>query len=412
MSRFILFSLIVIISSSVYGKTAKSTVILLSIDGFAYNYLATYQPKNILAFAKTGTSAKLLPVYPSKTFPNHLSMITGVYPINHGIIHNSFYHPGENKNYRLGAGKKNKSWLTAQPIWSKAEAQGVKTGVYFWPESESAGQIPPSYNVPYNHNTPNRDRVDQIITWLKLPKAQRPNFIASYFSTVDTIGHQFGPNSRQLAKAVKEIDELFGYFIKRLKQEITQPVNIVLVSDHGMTQVNEQKSILVSEVFTEQVKEFINTGAITMAKSSTQLYLYFNRQLLTAAQQKAITDDLTANQKLSAFYSLYHKSNFPDSWHLNANLPIIPDIILEAVPGATFKMNDNETIDFGAHGYDPTDVNSLTAIFIASGPDIHQGRAVDAFENINIAPFIIELLGLKQNSDIDGKASVLSPLIK
>jgi len=91
MSRFVIFLLVIVVSGSVYGKAAKSTVILLSIDGFAYDYLSKYQPKNILAFANSGVKAKLLPVYPSKTFPNHLSIITGVYPAKHGIIHNKFY---------------------------------------------------------------------------------------------------------------------------------------------------------------------------------------------------------------------------------------------------------------------------------------------------------------------------------
>ena len=150
MNRLLSVIFTFIISSSVYGQTAKSTVILLSIDGFSYDYLATYKPKNILTFGKTGATAKLLPIYPSKTFPNHLSIVTGVYPVQHGIVHNKFYHRVLKKNYTLGAGKFNSAWLTARPIWTLAEQQGLKTAIYFWPESETKvdGRLP-TYYYPY-----------------------------------------------------------------------------------------------------------------------------------------------------------------------------------------------------------------------------------------------------------------------
>jgi predicted AlkP superfamily pyrophosphatase or phosphodiesterase len=178
----------ILLSHSVYGKVAKSTVILLSVDGFAFNYLQKYQPKNILAFAKSGVHARLLSVYPSKTFPNHLSIITGSYPVNHGIIHNSFYHRQLEKKYYLSAGKDNKTWLTAKPFWSVVENNFMKSAVYFWPESQTIGHTAPSYNIPYNKNTSNKARIDQLIAWLTLPLNQRPNFIASYFSTTDQKG--------------------------------------------------------------------------------------------------------------------------------------------------------------------------------------------------------------------------------
>jgi predicted AlkP superfamily pyrophosphatase or phosphodiesterase len=193
-------------SHAAYGIAAKSTVILLSVDRFSFNYLQKQQPKNILAFANLGVSARLLPIYPSKTFPNHLSIITGSYPVNHGIIHNSFYHP----------------------------------------ESEAKGHTPPSYNIPYNKSTSNKTIIEQLIAWLKLASNQRPHFIASYFSTIDSAVHNYGLESLQLISAIKEFDELFGYFLDRITNEINQPVNIILVSDHGMVPIKEQIKVFTS----------------------------------------------------------------------------------------------------------------------------------------------------------------------
>jgi len=182
--RYFSCLLALLLSYSVYGKSDTPTVILLSIDGFSYEYLEQYKPPNLLALANSGTVAELLPVYPSKTFPNHLSIITGSYPINHGISNNSFYNPTLGKKYIKGAGKKNPAWLTAEPFWYVAMQQDIKAAVYFWPESEVVGKTP-TYNIPFNKKDSNKARFTQIIKWLELPAADRPRFIASYFSTVD-----------------------------------------------------------------------------------------------------------------------------------------------------------------------------------------------------------------------------------
>ncbi len=412
MSRLVIFLLVVIVSGAVYGKTAKSTVILLSIDGFAYDYLSKYQPKNIIDFAESGAKAKLLPVYPSKTFPNHLSIITGVYPAKHGILHNKFYHPLLEKKYSLGAGKKNSAWLTAKPFWSFAEENDISTAIYFWPEAEAIGQGSlASFNIPYNRADSEKAHFEQIINWLKMPESQAPQFIMSYFSSVDDAGHKYGPNSAQLKHAVAEIDELFGDFISRLQKEVTTNVNVILLSDHGMMQIDN--NINVTTIFDEKLIKLFSEKSMVVAQSSTQLYVYFDHDKLSDKKQASIFQSLLKKQSLSAdLYSIYRKGNYPKHWQLHDNLAIIPDLIFEAAAKSSFINDKYPSDNVATHGYDAKNKQELSAIFLASGPDIIKGRVFNDFENIHIVPLMSQLLGLPQIPHIDGKPSVLAPIIK
>ncbi len=413
MSRFVLFSLVFILSSPTYGEKVKPPLILLSIDGFAHDYLTTYQPNNILKLAKTGVVAKLLPVYPSKTFPNHLSIITGVYPEKHGIIHNKFYHPSLAEKYRLGAGKNNSAWLTAMPLWSFAEENKITSAVYFWPESEAIGQgSQPTYNIPYNRTATDKEHFDQIIDWLKLPKEEAPKFIVSYFSSVDDAGHKYGLKSAELAQAVTNIDNMIGYFMERLQQELPQPVNVILLSDHGMIQIDRKKSIKTSMVFNNELKKLITEKVITIAQSSTQLYVYFAQDMLKK-QQAFILAQIKAKQKShSDLYRVYHKQNYPKHWKFNASLVITPDLVIEAEPTASFINEKYGHSSLATHGYDALNQSELNAFFLASGPDFIMGKELTPFENIHIFPLMTHLLGLKPLNNIDGKFEVLSPIIK
>jgi len=399
-----------LICGSAHSKTPKPIVVLLSIDGFSYEYLSKHQPSNILALAKSGISAKLQPVYPSKTFPNHLSIITGSYPVNHGISNNSFYSPTLDKKYYKGAGKNNSAWLTADPFWSVAKQNGLKTAVYFWPESELKGKTP-TYNIPFNKKDTNRARFDQIIKWLQLPHKQRPQFIASYFSSVDSAGHYYGPYSNELALAVEEIDLLIGEFLARLKKEVTDEVNIILVSDHGMLQKDRAKIIKPSMIFDQQILELIKAKTIIVARNDTQLYIYF--KTLDEQVRSRTIQKISTNKNNSNLYRLYSKGGYPKHWQFNKAVDIVPDVILEALPPATFvkESHNIEFSDMGTHGYDALNQEDLMGLFIATGPSIHKSRKTMVFENIHIFPFMSGILSIKQPHSIDGKREVLAPYL-
>ncbi|WP_085297350.1 alkaline phosphatase family protein [Cognaticolwellia mytili] len=380
--------------------SAKTPLVLLSIDGFAQRYLETYQPKALNSLVEQGTSAKaLLPVFPSKTFPNHLSIITGQYPANHGIVHNSFFNRDINEKYKLGAGKNDARWLTADPLWHINERQGNKSAVYFWPESETSRENKTaSYYYPYKHSTPNKTRFDQILNWLRLPAAERPNFITGYFASIDDAGHDFGENSPELIQAITELDNLLAEFVEQINTEFSGQVNLVIVSDHGMTKIDKKHVIKWKNMQIDDVK---------VINGSTQLYLYSdNNQKL----QESLTL-FQSQQEEQKGYQIYQHPNFPAHWQLNTDGPSIPNAIIDAEMSYIFDKGRSH-IDPETHGYDPKSQRDLDAIFIATGPSFKKNVQIDAFNNVNVLPIITRALGLKDVDNIDGTYQIADEIVR
>jgi len=382
-----------------FSSWAKPTVILLSIDGFAHDYLSIYPLKNIKKLITNGLVAdSLLPVFPSKTFPNHLSIATGDYPIKHGIIHNVFYNRDLKKRYYLGAGKTNSAWLTATPIWIYAQQQGMKSAVYFWPESEAKVQgRTPNYFKAYNKNTPNISRVDQIIDWLKLPEKLRPQFIAGYFSLVDSAGHHYGKNSLGLKQAINQIDKIIGILVNRLAKEVDQKIDLIIVSDHGMTQLNNNAIINWRPLIPKNISGEVING-------QTQLLIYSNDQKMLTQMKKQF------KQNAQGKYDVYQQGEFPQHWHWHKQQQSIPDLIVDANPPYIFKSIKGDN-DKATHGYDAKKTTELNAIFIANGSNFKAGKSIKAFENIDVFPLICKLLNIDIPSDVDGNAAIFTPYL-
>lgn len=380
---------------------AKTPLILLSIDGFAQHYLELYQPKTLNTMRQQGTSAKaLLPVYPSKTFPNHVSIVTGKYPINHGILHNSFFHRDIGEIYSLGDGKKDTRWLTAKPIWHINEEQGNTSAIYFWPESESViNGDTPTFVEPYNHSVSNKERIDKIIDWLRLPSEQRPNFIAGYFSTVDSAGHDYGEHSKELIKSINELDNLLNDFMHTIEKEFNGDVNVIIISDHGMTKINKNNVIKWREAIAPNVK---------VAKSSTQLYLYSDDQRALAKTKQHFIEQQSNHS--NAGFNVYEFPNYPEHWHLNKMTKATPNIIIDAKPSYIFNANHIH-IDPETHGYDPKGHRELEAIFIATGPAFEKNKVINKFENIHLLPIMTRVLKLKDLQNIDGNYEIANSIV-
>jgi len=381
---------------------AKTPLVLLSIDGFAQRYIEQYQPQALMTLIQQGTSAKaLLPVYPSKTFPNHLSIITGRYPINHGIVHNSFYHREIDKSYRMGDGKNDDRWLNANPLWHINEVQGNKSAVYFWPESETAiDNKMASYYYPYKHFTPNQQRLEQILTWLRLPENERPNFIAGYFASVDDAGHEFGENSPELINAISNLDKLLADFTQIINQEFNGKVNLVIVSDHGMTKINEHHVIQWRHNVVDGVKAI---------NGSTQLYLYSDNNNKLQQSIKLLSNDQMQDEHTQ--YRVYQYPNFPQHWQFNRETSAVPNAIIEASPSYIFNK-DKLHVTAETHGYDAKSYRDLDAIFIAIGPSFAKNKKIAAFENVHVLPIITRALGLKDVEDIDGNYKIAEQIVK
>ncbi|PCI72363.1 MAG: alkaline phosphatase family protein [Gammaproteobacteria bacterium] len=391
-------------SSNLNSYNKKSTpLILISIDGFRYDYIEKYQPPTLLSLIKNGVQAeKMNPIYPSKTFPNHITLVTGMYPKNHGIVHNSFFDESINDIYRMGKAFDNPKWMQGTPLWIHAERHGVKSASYFWPESDSKLEgISASYSYKYNKKTPYGERINQIVSWLKLPENIRPKFITSYFSLVDDKGHRFGPDSDQVRKAVIEVDRHLGNLKKRIENELKIQVNLVVVSDHGMIDISNGEKMNWTKL-----DDFSNYRVIN---GTTQLMVYAKNK---PSIKKLSQHVKRLNNKSDGRYIAYLKEDLPKNTHYFNN-DRIADIIVEAIAPAIFVKDDkSEHYSKGMHGYDPNLLPEMGAFFVANGPDFKSGLTIPAFDNIHVFPLLNYLLDLPMPTNIDGRLDVLKPIIK
>lgn len=382
-------------------------VLLISIDGFTPTYLELYAPPFLSQLVKKGAySTHMKPVFPSKTFPNHISIVTGVYPQKHGIVHNSFYHPIINRDYRFGLGKEDSRWVTGKPIWTLAEQHGITAATYFWPESEGKiDGILPTYMVPYDGSVPNDMRLSQIVDWLSLPKAQQPQFMTTYFSVVDSAGHGFGIHSEQAKTAVMEVDAALDNFYQTLVDKNLTDLDIIIVSDHGMVALDPQKAMLM--------EDFNLSDQLTRVMHSQTQILIYERDSKRLAQAKAQLK-AAANGR----FEVYTKGHYPEHWHLDMDLVQIPDLIASAyapysftAKPKTFSPKEKQTISHSTHGFDPKFTPEMDAIFIAYGPSFHSTH-IEQFQNVDVMPLMLKLLGIPAPSHLDGSIDSLESILK
>lgn len=392
----LIFIFITIVSLDVKASD-EQTVVLISLDGFRWDYIEKHNAKNIAQIAKQGVRGnKMRPVYPTKTFPNHLSIITGLLPINHGVVDNRFCDSERNECYSMGKGKDDSTWFSGIPLWNLASMQGLKSATYFWPESDARfnGMLP-DYYYHYSKHSDYQNRVDQIVQWLTLPKAQRPRLVISYFSLVDSMGHEFGPDAIQTADAVQLLDNLMGQLHKRINA-LSLNVNLVLVSDHGMSKVDPEQSIALNNLPEDDTFMVKNTGprVLIYAKKGTtqaQVTTYKKRLVQAAKGRYAVLTDAQRAE--------YHYQN-------NGRTG---DIILQTAAPKAFS-NSGKVSYLGTHGYAYED--DMAATFVANGPAFKQGLVLEEVNNLDVYPLIANVLNIKLLSDIDSNGKTLQPALK
>jgi predicted AlkP superfamily pyrophosphatase or phosphodiesterase len=379
-------------------QQTKPYVVLVSLDGFRYDYAQRYGAKNLMELASQGASAAegMLPVYPSVTFPNHYSIVTGLYPEHHGIVAMSFYDADRKQRYAFNdpVSDTDGTWYGGVPLWSLAEQQNMKTACFFWPgsEAEIAGKRP-SYYLHFDDHFPDEARIDQVIAWLRLAPEKRPHFITLYYSNVDHAGHEFGPDSQQTAEAVRHVDELVGILWKELKT-LDLPIDLFVVSDHGMESI--QGNWINLDQFAD-LSGFLTEGMLMYPNSDT-------------TAQKAYEQLKGASDK----FAVYRRKDVPKALHYNENVREGDPVVVPKGPYAirAHAPNPTDTVPKikGGHGYDPEQMKTMRAIFYAVGPDIRTGVEIAPFENVDIFPVIVRLLGLKDVPN-DGDLKVLQGIL-
>jgi predicted AlkP superfamily pyrophosphatase or phosphodiesterase len=387
----------------------KPVTVVLSIDGYRWDYNSLFNPPNLMNVERAGVAAKSLkPSYPSKTFPNHYTLVTGVKPPKHGIVSNEFYDPNRKLSYAIDDRNavEDGQWYLAEPIWITAQKSGVRTASFFWVGSEAAiqGQSP-NYFYRYSQEVPNAKRVDRVLEWLKLDEKVKPHLILMYFSTVDTAGHKFGTNSTELKDAVLAVDAQIGRLREGIRS-LNQPVNLIIVSDHGMQDLDPAKTILIDEskAVADLLPKFILKGR------GPQMLLYLKEgesPTVKTAMRNALNDYARASKKpfrVLMTQKELKRLNFDGS-------PRVGDLVLEPdLPWAIGVKAEAPSTKGANHGWDPKSL-TMHGIFYAEGPSFREHAILPTVENVNVAPLILRTIGVQSPKGIDGSADVMKDIL-
>lgn len=376
-------------ASSAAASDPRPTVILVSLDGWRWDYLNRFAAPNLRGLAARGVRAEgLVPSFPTKTFPNHYTLVTGLYPGHHGMIANSVYDQPSQRWLTMRDRKEvqDPMWWGGEPIWTALARAGQLSAPLFWPGSEAPiGGQHARYWAPYDDRLPGPERVDRVLKWLDLPADDRPTFLTVYFSEVDGAGHQHGPDSLEVRRAVARVDGHLGRLLRGLESRgFIDAVNLIITSDHGMAATSPARVIVVEDVLDMSDVEAIADLDPTLAV------------VPRAGREDAVFARLNgAHPRLR----IYRRAESPPHWHYRDH-PRIPAIVGVADEGwrvmrrasaAEFRASRSRV--GGAHGYDPQ-VTSMQGLFVAAGPAFDRGRVLPPFENVHVYEAVCRILGI------------------
>ncbi|KAJ3288336.1 hypothetical protein HDU79_004945 [Rhizoclosmatium sp. JEL0117] len=378
-------------------------VILVSLDGLRPDYLNRSLTPNLLSLAASGIMAShLTPSFPSLTFPNHYSIVTGLYPESHGIVANVFWDSLLNDTFVYVDPVKNKDskWWFGEPIWVTAVKNGLKSATCMWPGSEAAiKNTRPTYYQPYNGSMSNIDRVSQVLTWLALPLETRPAFLTLYISDIDTAGHVYGPDSPQVNAALQSVDAVIGKLVEgvlhvqnvRALQNST--VNIVVVSDHGMTPGNALENFIYLD-------DYVDPSLFSII-NNVNVFIYPKNENDT----ETIYKTLLKAALNSTHWTIHKRAETPPEYHYT--LPTSRIAPLVAIPKRGYAITLRSTgpgkLLGGLHGYNNSDPD-MRATFIASGPAFHAseralGTGASEFESGGGGELVVDSAGMVELVD-------------
>ena len=381
------------------AKTDIPYVVMLSLDGFRWNYADRTSTPALDKIAQKGIRAEMTASFPTKTFPNHYTIATGLYPDHHGIVNNTFWDPQRGVLYKISDRSKVQDgyFYGGEPIWVTAEKQDVRSASFFWVGSEAKiGGYYPSIWKTYEHNFPFYQRADSVIAWLQLPENRRPHLITWYLSEPDGSGHRYGPESQEITDTIQGLDKIVGYFLTKLeKLDIAGEVNVIIVSDHGMQEISSQRVI--------RLRDYIKSDWVAGANGGNPVYNIWAKN----GYKDSIANALANVPHLS----LYTKSTIPARMHY-MNHERCGDFV--AVADSSWSLFDSYVPNFtigGTHGYDNANRN-MNAIFYAYGPNFNTQSANNTkLNNVDIYNMICEILKLKAASN-DGDASRVGDFVK
>jgi predicted AlkP superfamily pyrophosphatase or phosphodiesterase len=386
-------------------QRSKPYLILISFDGFRSDDLDRFDLPNFRRVLRRGARAQaLIPVFPSVTFSNHYSLVTGLYPEHHGIVENRFFDPqrGASYSFRDPAHVADGSWYRGEPIWVTAESQGMVAACFFFPGSEAAIKgVRPTFWNKYDGSIPNETRVDTVIDWLRLPEDRRPHVITLYFGDMDAAAHRGRLDSPAIESAAQSLDRTLGRLLDRIETlDVRDRIYLVLTSDHGTTETSASKIVLLGSLIDSM--EGIEVGFTGPVAS-----LHVTRNADAAALRDRVNARLTHGRA-------YLRAELPERFHYRKD-PRIGDVVIvmdEPWMIATSMVAKLRFLEpWGEHGWDP-ELQSMKALFVISGPGIRQEITIPEVRNVDVYPLMTELLGLRPAEPIDGREGWLGGMVK
>jgi predicted AlkP superfamily pyrophosphatase or phosphodiesterase len=380
-------------------ETDDNYVVILSMDGFRWDYASRTETPNLDWIAENGVIAEsMIPSFPTTTFANHYTMATGLYPGNHGILVNRFYAPdlGEHFNDKNNRGSvEDGRFYGGEPIWVTAENQNVTTATCFWVGSEADVQgIRPTYWKRYDHSMPYGDRIDTVVYWLGLPKEKRPKLVMFYFDEPDSSGHRFGPENDSLMPLITKLDSLVGVFLTKMQAlPHADKINFIVVSDHGMGQLSNDKQIILDQYVDTSMLAFVDGWNPTM----------------NIKVKDGFIDSIEAQLQNVPNLRYWKSGEGPERLH-HGNHVRTHDVSIVADSGYSLYWSYAIANVRGTHGYDNAN-KDMHAIFYATGPDFKENYVKESFQNIHLYPLLAKLLKI-QPAAIDGNFDSIKDVLK
>jgi len=376
-------------------------LILVSFDGWRHDYIDRLPAPNLRALAARGARAKaMIPSFPTLTFPNHYTIVTGLYPAHHGIVANVMTDPSIGARFTMSSETaKDPRWWGGEPLWVTAIAQGRRTATMFWPGSDVEFHgARPTYWMPYAKPLTSYDRARRVVQWLSLPEAERPSFVTVYFDEVDTAGHDHGVEGPELTAAAEHVDDSLGQMVAGVHTlGLDDRTTFVVVSDHGMASLSMDRVIYLDD--------YVDPATIDVLELHGFLALAPKDGNVDALYRKL-------HGKHPAL-DVYKRDQTPPRLHYRGNPRIAPVIGIpkDGWAATTHARVENRPLERGSHGFDPR-APSMGALFVAAGPDIRSGVLLEPFENVDVYNFMCGVLGLKPAKNDGGAALAQSLLLR
>lgn len=362
------------------GST-PAPLVLVSFDGFRWDYHLDADTPSLDRVAAAGIRAeRLIPVFPSKTFPAHYSIVTGLHPGHHGIVSNNMRDPRWPESFSLGDRQQVQDgrWWGGEPIWVSAARQGIGTAVYFWPGSEAPVQgVQPDIWFPYDGSVSFEERVAATLEWLARPASDRPGLVALYFEEPNEAGHRYGPGAPETRQAVERVDGVLGDLLDGL-DDLGLEANVLVVSDHGMARNDPSRVIVLDDLVELRSGELFESGAFLQI---------FPRD----GREETIQEALAGSHP---HLRVWRPDEIPGRFGL-AGQRRLPPIL--GTPDAGWEVLPRDRADGlipGNHGQDPLHPD-MHGIFHAAGPDLVAGVTLPALEQVDLYNLMAALLAIE-----------------